>query len=80
MNAVEFLASTPPEISWKIDAYNEAKHEQATRDWYLGALIATGVNDPKNYPKAPVAAPTTEPGPAPMTDEEARRDLMSLRP
>jgi hypothetical protein len=45
------LASTPPEINIKIDAWNAARRRDALRDYNLVTLFAIAVNNPSKLPE-----------------------------
>lgn len=51
MNADEFLRSTPPEINWRIQAWNDLRRYEARRDYDFAILLLNGRNDPKKFPK-----------------------------
>jgi hypothetical protein len=51
MSYAEFLKSTPPEINIKVEAWNDARRREASRDYELGILISIGINDPKKFPR-----------------------------
>jgi len=80
----EFLHSTPPEISIKIEAWNDARRREKVRDYEAIKLSGWAYHDPKKFPSFtefyPERAAKPKPAPTPMTDSEARRDLMSLTP
>jgi len=51
MDYRQFLQSTPIEITFKIEAYNDRLRDQAMRDYSLATIIVTGWHNPKKFPK-----------------------------
>lgn len=81
MSYEEFLHSTPPEINIKVEAYNDAKDELIAHNWQLGQLVAIAVNNPKEYPRLETLLPKPKkPEPKPLTDSDARRDIIEMVP
>jgi hypothetical protein len=85
----DFLELTPAEINWKVQAYNEQRREEALRDYRHVILIRSAVAslfDAKiNFPSFSQFYPERQgqrqmPKEKEMTDAEARRDLLQLRP
>jgi hypothetical protein len=52
MDAEAFLRSTPPEINWKIDAWNESQARNDRDIYELGTLVFLAQNNPKHFPKS----------------------------
>ncbi len=50
MSYEEFLCSTPIEINWKVEAYNEDKREQAALNYKTVVLLLNGRNAPNKFP------------------------------
>lgn len=50
MSADEFLHATPPEINVKIEAWNEDRKRDATRDYASIVALLNGHKDPKKFP------------------------------
>jgi hypothetical protein len=84
MSYVEFLHSTPPEINIKIEAWNDARRMEKLRDYEAIKLSGWAYHDPKNFPSFTEFYPEKQPEPVktpvPMTDSEAKQDLLSLTP
>jgi hypothetical protein len=52
MEAGGFLRSTPPEINWKIEAWNECQARNDRDIYELGTLVFLAQNNPKHFPKS----------------------------
>jgi len=50
MDAEAFLRSTPVEINWKIEAYNDARRSDASRDYRSIVHMAIAWHNPKKLP------------------------------
>ncbi len=50
MSYLAFLSSTPDEINWKVEAYNEEKREQAALNYKTVVLFLNGRNAPNKFP------------------------------
>jgi len=74
MSAEEFLRSTPQEIAWKLEAYNETRNEQIALNWQLGQLIGYAFHDPKHYPALSKFIHEK----ANVNDEEMRRQAANI--
>ncbi|MCK9571058.1 hypothetical protein M0R72_19070 [Candidatus Pacearchaeota archaeon] len=61
MSAEEFLSSTPVEINWKIEAYNDARRDQAARDYRLVNQLGWIWHDPAHAPQFERFYPETDP-------------------
>jgi hypothetical protein len=51
MTAGEFLDTTPVEINWKIEAWNERKWLRDADIYDLAWMTALAANNPKKFPK-----------------------------
>jgi len=50
MSAEEFLRSTPPEINWKVEAWNDRRRADAHRDYNFAILLVGGWHKPEKFP------------------------------
>lgn len=50
MSAEEFLCSTPIEINWKIEAWNDLRRADAHRDYNFAVLLVGGYHKPEKFP------------------------------
>jgi hypothetical protein len=65
MSAGEFLDSTPVEVSWKIDAYNDRQDERRHEIYILGRLSSLALSE--DFPEFDdIFSPES----GPMSDEE----------
>jgi hypothetical protein len=62
MDAEGFLRSTPVEINWKIEAYNDARRYDASRDYRSIVHMAIAWHNPKKLPPFEKFYPENNPG------------------
>ena len=52
MDVGGFLSSTPVEINWKVEAWNEAQARNDRDIYELGTLVFLAQQNPKAFPKS----------------------------
>lgn len=65
MSAEDFLRSTPVEVGWKIEAYNDRQDERRHEIYILGRLSSLALSE--DFPEFD---DIFGPGAGPMSDEE----------
>ena len=78
------MHSTPPEISIKIEAWNDARRREKLRDYEAVKLSVWAYNSPKDFPSfahfyPEKVAPPPKELPA-VTDQDAKRDIAMMVP
>lgn len=61
MDVGGFLESTPVEINWKIEAWNDARRAEAQRDYRFILTLLNGRNKPDAFPSFQRFYPENDP-------------------